>query len=59
MKGRAQKLFKRDVKRIIKERSPVFSQELTKFLHDVPLDDVPLYINDYPNFVKWRLTIAK
>lgn len=29
------------------------------FLRDVPLEDVPLYIHDFPELARWRLVIAK
>lgn len=32
---------------------------LNFFLQGIPLEDVPLYLNDYPEFARWRLMIAK
>jgi hypothetical protein len=32
---------------------------LQKFIHETPLYQVPLYINDYPEFAAWRLRLAK
>jgi hypothetical protein len=32
---------------------------ITWFLHYVPLEDVPLYIHDFPELARWRLMIAK
>jgi hypothetical protein len=35
------------------------SAAITWFLHYVPLEDVPLYIHDFPELARWRLMIAK
>lgn len=32
---------------------------ITWFLHYVPLEDVPLYIQDFPELARWRLMIAR
>ena len=32
---------------------------ITWFLHYVPLENVPLYIHDFPELARWRLMIAK
>jgi hypothetical protein len=32
---------------------------MTWFLRDVPLENVPLYIHDFPELARWRLMIAK
>jgi hypothetical protein len=33
--------------------------DMSLFLHKVPIEDVPLYINDYPELARWRLMLAK
>ena len=38
---------------------PLLDTRIRKFLHETPLEDVPLYINRYPELAKWRLSIAK
>lgn len=37
----------------------VFATDLIGFLFEVPLRDVPLYIQSFPDFAKWRLRIGK
>ena len=37
----------------------VFSIDLMGFLFEVSLKDVPLYLNSFPDFAKWRLRIGK
>jgi len=32
---------------------------MTWFLSYVPLEDVPLYIHDFPELARWRLMIAR
>ena len=36
-----------------------YLEELYRFLLDVPLEDVPLYLDRYPDIAKWRLEIAR
>ena len=59
IRGKERKLFKKDLFRIPKGGSPGYEEGLSYFLHAVPLEDVPLYLEDFPDFSMWRLTIAK
>jgi len=40
-------------------KAPFHDRHLQQFLLTVPLDDVPLYINTYPELANWRLRIGK
>jgi hypothetical protein len=35
------------------------SDEIYKFLHYIPFNKLPLHLHEYPELVKWRLTIGK
>jgi hypothetical protein len=35
------------------------ARDMWVFLHDVPFNKVPLHLHEYPELVKWRLTIKK
>jgi len=42
-----------------KNISDLVTSDLRNFLFKVPLEEVPLYCNDFPNFAIWRLSIGK
>ena len=35
------------------------TRELINFIHNVPFEEVALYINTFPDFAKWRLSIGE
>lgn len=53
------KVYKKDLKRWLTGRSSGAYPILTAFLQFTPLENVPLFIHDIPEFARWRLRIAK
>jgi len=57
MYGEKYRIYKKDLIHVIKKET--YQSGLTDFLHMTPLEQVPLFIHDLPEFACWRLRIAK
>jgi len=49
----------REIRGLLREIRVSEPSELEEFLQSTLLEEVPLYLNVYPEFSKWRLRIAK